>query len=370
MTTGEASLRFAIYAAAHPLKVVSWSHLTHVSRLLHMLNRPYLPKQLSCSSVCRIVVGAVAAATMTVALADRYPSKPIRVIVPSTPGGGSDPIARLMGTCLTAKLAQPIVVDNKGGANGLIAVQDLKRAPADGYTVMLAGMSQLAITPYIYKTRPYDVSTEFEPVSLLVSGPFILAASLPSGIKSFNELQSTVQRSNALSFASPGPGSPAHLISAVLAEKLNIQITHVPFQGEAAALTTMMSGEVQTGTFLAGTALQQITAGKVRALAVLGTKRLAELPDVPVITELTPSPELTRGSWTAFVVKTGTPAEAVTKLHAATQQCLTDGAVTATLKTMNVAPLTGTTPADVTSYVRNDTSTYKPIVERLGLRND
>ena len=335
-----------------------------------MSNRPHFLKQLSCSSVCRIVVGAVAAATMTVALADTYPSKPIRIIVPSPAGGGADPLARLLGTCLGSKLAQPIVIDNKGGANGLIAVQDLKRSPADGYTVMLAGMSQLAITPYIYKTLPYDVNTDFSPVSLLVSGPFILTASLPSGIKSFNELQSAAQRANGLSFASPGPGSPAHLISALLAEKLKAPITHVPFQGEAAALTTLMSGEVQTGTFLAGTALPQVNAGKVRALAVLGPKRLADLPDVPTITELVPMPELTRGSWTAFLVKAGTPPEAVTALHAATQQCLTDSTVAATFKVINVTALVGTTPADVTTYVRNDTATYKPIVERLGLSNN
>ena len=335
-----------------------------------MSKRPHLPKQLSCSSVCRVVVGVVAAATMTFAVADSYPSKPVRVIVPSPSGGGSDPLARLLGPCLTTKLAQPIVVDNKGGANGLIAVQELMRSPADGYTMMLAGMSQLAITPYIYKTRPYDVGSEFVPVSLLVSGPFVLTASLSSGIKSFDELQSAGQRANGLTFASPGPGSPAHLISAMLAEKLKMQTTHVPFQGEAAAITSMMGGEVQMGSFLAGTALPHVAAGKVRALAVLGTRRLAELPDVPTITEVAPMPELTRGSWTAFVVKTGTPPEVVTKLHSATQQCLTDSKVAETFRAIKVTALTGTTPADVATYIQNDTSMYKPIVERLGLRND
>lgn len=317
-----------------------------------------------------LAAGCCAMASPGAQAQDTWPAKPIKLIVPSAPGGGVDTVARIWANCAATRIGQPLVIENRAGANGLPAVQALKQAPADGYTLFIAGMSQLTITPYVYAKPPYEVARDFEGVSLVVSSPYLLVASPGSKIDRFADIGKAAAAAPAgLNFGSPGTGSPAHLMSAILADKLKAALVHVPFQGEATALTSVVGNQIDLAPFIAGTALGNVKAGKIKALAVLGSARLADLPTVPTVAELLGSAELAHGSWTALMARSGTPAAVVQKLHAATQQCLQEPDVVQRYQGMHAVTLPGTR-ADVADYIRRDTDVWKPLVARLGVRND
>lgn len=314
--------------------------------------------------------GCCAVATPQAWAQESWPAKPIKLIVPSAPGGGVDTVARIWANCAAARIGQPVVIENRAGANGLPAIQALKQAPADGYTLFIAGMSQLTITPYVYAKPPYDVARELEGVSLVVSSPYLLVASPGSKIEKFADIGKAAAAAPAgLNFGSPGTGSPAHLMSAILADKLKAALVHVPFQGEATALTSVVGNQIDLAPFIAGTALGNVKAGKIKALAVLGNARLADLPTVPTVAEVMGSSELAHGSWTALIAKAGTPAAVVQKVHAATQQCLQEPEVIQRYQGMHAVTLPGAV-ADVADYIRRDTGVWKPLVARLGVRNE
>lgn len=313
---------------------------------------------------CLMALGTVGAQTTD------WPQKPIRLIVPATAGGGSDAIARMWADCIGPKLGQPLVVENRGGAFGIPAIQALKQSPADGYTLFFAGMSHYAITPYIYAKQPYYPEKDFEPISLLVTAPYILATGPNSKINNFADiLKQGKTAAGGLNFGSPGNGSPAHLMQAILAEKMQTQFMHVPFQGEPAAITSLAGDQIDLGLYVASTALQQAVTGKVKALAIFGEKRMAELPNVPTINEVINAPELSHGSWGAVVAKSGTPSAIVSKVHEKTQQCLQDPTLIKRYEAAKQVIVLGPT-SDVKKFADRDTAMWKPLVQKLGVRND
>lgn len=315
-------------------------------------------------------LGCVAALSSGQAQANDWPQKPVRLIVPATAGGGSDSIARMWADCIGPKLGQPVVVENRGGAFGIPAIQALKQGPADGYTLFFAGMSHYAITPYIYAKQPYFPEKDFAPVSLLVTAPYILATGPKSKIGAFADIAKLSQQtSGGLNFGSPGNGSPAHLMQAILSERLQAQFMHVPFQGEPAGITSLAGDQIDLMLFVASTALPQVLAGKIKPLAVFGEKRMAELPDVPTVNEVLHAPELSHGSWGAIVAKSGTPAAIVNKVHEKTQQCLKDPALLKRYDAAKQVVVLGTVE-DVRKFAQRDTALWKPLVQRLGIRND
>lgn len=318
------------------------------------------------------LLSTVGLATATVAHANSadWPQKPIRLIVPAAAGGGSDNIARTWADCIGPKLGQPIVVDNRGGAFGIPAIQALKQGAADGYTLFFSGMSHFAITPYIYAKQPYFPEKDFEPISLLVTAPYILATNPKSKIANFGDIANAAKDvEGGLNFSSPGNGSPAHLMQAILSEKMQAKFTHVPFQGEPAGLTALAGDQIDLGLFVASTALPQATAGKIKALAVFGEKRMAELPGVPTINEVLKAPELSHGSWGAIVAKSGTPSAIVNKVHEKTQQCLRDPALIQRYEAAKQVVVLGPV-SDVRKYAERDTAMWKPLIQKLGVRNE
>ena len=299
-----------------------------------------------------------------------WPQKPIRLIVPAAAGGGSDAIARMWADCIGPKLGQTMVVENRGGAFGIPAIQALKQGPADGYTLFFAGMSHYAITPYIYAKQPYFPEKDFEPISLLVTAPYILATGPKSKINAFGDIAKQAKAAaGGLNFASPGNGSPAHLMQAILAERMQAQFMHVPFQGEPAGITSLAGDQIDLGLFVASTALPQAVAGKIKALAIFGEKRMPELPNVPTINEVLNAPELSHGSWGAIVAKSGTPAAIVNKVHEKTQQCLQDPALIKRYEAAKQVVVLGTVN-DVKKFGERDTALWKPLIQKLGIRND
>ena len=202
--------------------------------------------------------------------------KPIQLIAQQPPGSGSDAMTRVWADCAARELGQPVVVQNKPGANGILAVNYLKAQPADGYNLLSIGMSQMTITPYVYKQQPYDPLRDFDGVAVLGTSPLVLAVPAGQGIASLADLQKLARATpGGINFGSPGKGSPAHLLTSALVEKLGVPGTHVPFVGEGAGLTALMGQQIHAMTLVIGTAAAQVKAGAVWCAALTLASRCA-----------------------------------------------------------------------------------------------
>lgn len=301
-----------------------------------------------------------------------YPAKPIQLIAQQPPGSGSDAMTRVWADCAARELGQAVVVQNKPGANGILAVNYLKGQPADGYNLLSIGMSQMTITPYVYKQAPYDPLRDFDGVAVLGTSPLVLAVPAGQGITNLSDLQKLARATpGGVNFGSPGKGSPAHLLTSALVEKLGVPGTHVPFVGEGAGLTALMGQQIHAMTLVIGTAAAQVKAGKLVPLALFGAERSALLPDVPTIAEALPAAaDLARPAWIAVVAKAGTPPELLGKLNAITEKCRTsDAQYKSRLEAMNVT-LTSSAPGDVRTWASRDAAVWRPLIDKLGLATE
>lgn len=302
------------------------------------------------------------------AWAQAYPAKPIQLIAQQPPGSASDAMTRIWADCAAHELGQSVVVMNKPGANGVLAINGLKGQAADGYTLMSIGMSQMSITPYTYRQRPYDPGADFDGVAVLGTSALVLAVPTGEGLARLADLQKLAKATpGGLNFGSPGKGSPAHLLTTALLDKMGASGTHVPFVGEGAGVTALIGKQIQAMTLVIGTAAAQVKAGRLHALAVFDTQRSPLLPDVPTVAELLPAAaDLARPSWIAIVAKAGTPAAAVARLGAVTEQCRGNAQYRSRLEAMSVV-ITPSTPADVRAWAARDAAVWRPLIDRLGL---
>jgi len=215
-----------------------------------------------------------------------YPAKPIRLIVPFAPGGGNDTVARLIGDALGKRLGQPIVVDNRAGAGGVVGAEAAAKSPADGYTLFLGGVGSHAINPNLHKDLPYDPIRDFAPVSLLASAPLVLVVHPSVPAQSVQQLiEWAKSHPGKLNYASNGNGSSSHLAAVMFASLAGIEMVHIPYKGLSPALTDLLSGHDQLMFSSAVAILPHVRAGKLRALAGSSRERLSLLPDLPTIAE-------------------------------------------------------------------------------------
>ena len=306
-------------------------------------------------------------ATMALADTPAYPSRLIQLIAQQPPGSQSEAISRVWADCASRELGQAIVTLNKPGANGVLATNFLKSQPADGYNVMTVGMSQMTITPYIYKRLPYDPQKDFDGITVLSTSPLLLVASVPSGIKQYADIATAAKKTGGgIDFGSPGKGSPAHLLTAGVAQQLKVESTHVPFVGEGAAVTALMGGQIQIMTVTSGTAAPLIKAGRMVPLAIYTEVRDKEFPQVPTILELTGSKEMALPGWLALVAKAGTPPDVLKRLADVTAKCVASEAYIGRMEAINAVPVKSS-PADVKSWTDRYTAVFKPLIERLDL---
>jgi tripartite-type tricarboxylate transporter receptor subunit TctC len=298
-----------------------------------------------------------------------YPDKPIKLVVPQAAGGGTDVIGRLWADYVARQLKTPVVVENRPGANGILASSYVAKQPADGYTVLVSGVSYLAFNPHMYRNMPYQPARDFDGVSLLVNTPFLLVAGTQTGIRSLDEL---VARANAepesLNFASAGKGNSTHLVVEMLAQKTGMKLTHVPYNGAAAGLTSVMANQTQVMADVLNTGAVQANAGKVVPLAVVGNKRAASVPDVPTLAELG-FKDFPMPGWYALVAPKGTPPQAIARLNAETRRFFDDPAVKARLQELQLEPLPSS-PETVAEWTARDSATWGPLIRQLGLNND
>lgn len=303
------------------------------------------------------------------ALADTYPTRPIRFINPTAPGGTAEPIARVIALKLSETLGQSVVVDSRGGAGGTVATATAANAPPDGYTILLGVVSPMAINVSLYGAKlPYDPLKSFAPVSLITKVPQVLSLhpSIPAAnIKQLVELAKDPR--SKLNYGSAGNGTTGHLVGELLKKRAGIMLTHVPFKGSGPALTALLSNDV--GIMLSGppAVLALSQAGRLRVLATSGVTRTPVMPDVPTFIESGLPIEIT--SWYCMVVPAGTPQVIVKQLHAALVDSLKSPQVAEALLKMG-APPEWSSPAELTVFLRAEIRKFAEVVEIAGAKID
>ncbi len=303
------------------------------------------------------------------ACADVYPSRPIRFINPTAPGGTAEPIARVLALKLSESLGQSVVVDSRGGAGGTVGTATAANALPDGYTILLGVVSPMAINVSLYGAKlPYDPVRDFAPVSLITKVPQVLSVhpTLPVGnIKQLIELAKDSK--NKLNYGSAGSGTTGHLVAELLKKRARIHLTHIPFKGSGPALSAFLSGDVSIMFSGPPAILALAQAGRLRVLATSGVTRTPVLPDVPTFIESGLPIDVT--SWYCLVVPTGTPPAIVARLHAATVAALKSPQVADTLLKMG-APPEPSTPEQLRTFLRGEIKKFAEVVEIAGAKID
>jgi len=311
-----------------------------------------------------LVAAAAFATTHTHALdAGSYPSKPVRVIVPFSPGGGADQLARTLQPGLSGTLGQSIVLDNRGGASGIIGAELAARAAPDGYTMLLITTTH-AVNPGLMKKLPYDLMRDFTAVSLAVTQPNILVVHPAVPAKSVKELVD-LGKSSKLTDASGGSGSQPHLGGELLQMVAGIELTHVPYKGSGPGITALLGGQI-TCMFVGPLGIKgHVRAGKLRELAVADKKRSAILPDVPTAAEAGYA-GIESGTWYGFLAPARTPTAIVAAFHAHVTESMAKPEVKSRLLAQG-AEIVGIGPREFDRFLREEIAKWTQLVKRAGI---
>ncbi len=254
---------------------------------------------------------------------ERWPSKPVRMVVPFAPGGSTDVIARMVGQKLSVIWGQPVVIDNRTGAGGNVGADLVAKSAADGYTLLMASGS-ITINPQLYKRMPFDTKKDLVPITNVASGPMLVVVPEGSPVKSVKELIALAKaKPGAVNFGSAGVGSQVHLAAENFADAAGIDVTHVPYKGEAPAYTDLIGNQTQmmVGNFAAASAL--LGNGRLRALAVTGKLRSPQLPDIPTVAE-SGLPGFENTGWFGLLAPAGTPPDILAKVQRDTAMVLAE----------------------------------------------
>ena len=259
-----------------------------------------------------------------------YPSKPITLVVPFTPGGSVDNSGRLIADRLSRELGVPVLVDNKGGAGGAMGSVYVAKAKPDGYTLIVTSQSTHVVNPAVNPNLPYDAVKDFAPITLIDRLANVLLVNVDLPVRSFAELVKYAQANpGTLNYASAGTGSVSHLSMELMKNQAKLPMTHIPYRGSGVALSDLLAGQVQLTWNNLSSNLANIRNGKLRALAVAAPQRVSQLPDVPTFAELK-LPDLNLTSWTGLAAPANTPAPIIERLYQATRKVLQDPATRAT----------------------------------------
>ena len=320
----------------------------------------------------RILAAAILAALAlvpTLAAAQAFPGKPIKIIVPYSPGGTTDLLARLVAQKMRERLGQPVVVDNKPGANGMIGSDMVAKAPPDGYTLGIASPGSHAANASLYKDISYDTVKDFTPITLGVSAPMLLVVHPSLGVNSVKELIAAAKaKPGEISYASGGSGSSQHLAMEQFKMMAGIDMTHVPYKGSAASYPDLIGGSVKAEIDVVPTALPPVKGGRLKVLATGSAKRLAMLPDVPTIAEAG-VPGYESSSWYGFVAPAKLPKDILDKLHAEIVRALKQPDVVEKLTNAGVIVVAGT-PQEFAAHIRTEMDKSAKVIKAANIKPD
>lgn len=312
------------------------------------------------------ILAALLLCLATLAHAQTYPARPIRIVVPFPPGGFSDVYARIIAARMAETFGQSVVVDNRPGAGGNIASDQVAKSAPDGYTLAMGTIGTHAINATLFPKLPYDPVKDFSAVAFVVDADGLLVAHTSVEANTVGELIALAKaKPGVLNYASAGPGTTSHLAAEVFKQRTGTQVTHIPYKGNVPALLDVVSGNAQISFATMATVLPHVKAGRLKALGVLGAQRSSALPNVPTIAE-SGVPGFDVGNWTGMFAPAGTPSAAVAKLNAEVQRIMKLPEIQGRLgeEGMRFAP---TTPKQFTEFVQAEVKRWGEVVKRVGV---
>ena len=306
----------------------------------------------------------------TTVFADSYPSKPITIIVPYAPGGSNDFIARTLSDELGKRLGQPVLVENTAGAAGTIGAAKTVRAPADGYTLLLASGSEISIAKLTSPSVKYDGEKDLQPITMVGSQPMVLIGATNLAPNKTDELLAYARANpDKLSFGSSGVGTPLHLTGELIKQQAKINMEHVPYKGAGPALTDILGGQIPLAVLVLSSALPNIKIGKVKVYGVTEKKRSAILPDVPSLSESKGLEGIDMGVWFGLFAPAHTPEAIVNRLNNEMSEVLKQPAVRTKLTDSGIA-LSGRGPKDFAKFIAAETTKYRQIVQSANIKTE
>ena len=307
-----------------------------------------------------LLAGALSLALPQLAIAQSWPTKPIKLVIPFAAGGTTDILGRLLAQQLTKDLGQNVIVENKGGAGGNIAAEFVAQSPADGYTIMLASGSMLTVNPNLYKKLPVNYSKDFVNITNVASGPMLLSVSAKLPVKNLNEFI-TYAKTKDLNFGSAGIGSQVHMAGENLTYSANIPATHVPYKGESAAINDLVAGQIDfmVGNLTAATGFAK--TGQIKPIAVTSAKRVKQLPDVPTVAE-SGIPGFESTGWFGLVAPANTPKAITDKIYDATAKAVNSEAMKKSLELNGLTPVVNS-QKDFDAQIKAESANWEKVIK-------
>lgn len=308
---------------------------------------------------------------VSVARADGYPSKPIRMVIPWAPGGGNDIIGRYLGEKLSHAVGQPVVVDNRAGQSGVIGAENVAQSPADGYTIMFHSVTSHNTNASVFPKLPYDTLKDFKPIILIASAPHVVVVNNALPVKTLQELVDHAKvNPGKLSYASFGTGSSSHLTGELFSSLTGIKMVHVPYKGSGPALMDTMAGHVPVYFSTVAGALEQVRKGNLRALAVTSGKHSEQMPQLPTVDEAIGTKGFVSEAVYGVYVRAGVPQEMIKRLNAEFQKILAMPEVKDKLLSLGTdGPLGGTT-VDMATYIDADIVKWAKVIKDANIKSD
>jgi tripartite-type tricarboxylate transporter receptor subunit TctC len=314
--------------------------------------------------LCAVILGG-----NPVTAAEAYPGKPIKMVVPFPPGGGNDALARLVAKFLGESLGQQVIVDNRGGAGGIVGTQAVAKAIPDGYTLLLGYTGTLAINPHLYQNIPYDAVKDFAPVAVIASTPLVLVGHPALPARNVAELIALAKaKPNSINFASSGSGTGGHLVGESFKVAAGIEITHIPYKGTGPAIVDLLGGQVEMMFSVIPAALQHIQTGGLRALAVTSLTRSSTMPDVPTVAEAG-LPGFETVLRYGVLAPAGTPEPIVNRLSQDIRVIMQRGEIKERLLAEGAETLSST-PEEYAAIIGAELTKWGPVVKSSGARVD
>jgi tripartite-type tricarboxylate transporter receptor subunit TctC len=303
------------------------------------------------------------------ASAQAYPAKPIRYIVPFPPGGATDTLARAIAQKLTESMGQSVVIDNRPGAGGNIGIEAAVRSPADGYTIVTVATATVAINPTLYRNLSFDAGKDLAPVAFIAYVPNILVVNPSVPASNLGELIAYLKANpGKVNYASPGSGNSSHLAGEMFRQRAGVEITHVPYKGDAPAFTDLVGGQVQMMFAIMVTAVPHVKSGRLKPIALAGLQRAPSLPEVPTLSE-SGLPGFDAGAWFGVMAPANTPKDIVGRLNAEINKALQSQEVRDRLTPLGAAPTT-MTPDQFSALIAKEREKWGKLVRDSGAQVD
>jgi tripartite-type tricarboxylate transporter receptor subunit TctC len=316
----------------------------------------------------RMICVLAVALSLDVACAQSYPSKPIRIVVGFPPGGGIDLVARLLSPKLTDSLGQQVVVDNRAGANGIIATDLVAKAVPDGHTILIGTTGNLSVNPALYQNLPFNIERDFVPLTQTSSVPFLLYVHPSLPVRTLSEFIALAKANPAkINYYSSGNGGLPHLATELLNSRVGIKTIHVPYKGSAPGMTDLIGGHVQFGFDAAAIGLPHVKSGRLRALATTGPIRLSFLQEVPTANETLSGFEVV--NWYGMVLPAGTSRDVIARLHAEIVKAMNIPDIREKLIAQGTDPV-GSRPEAFAAFMKSETAKWAGVIKAANIRAD